>query len=686
MPAYQPPNSASPASQTTYSWIYALLLASIMLIMTICFWPSQPQHSWANTGFIDLSKQIALLEDEHHRFTFNTIKENHEPAFKPWDKSGVFNAGYSQSRWWIRIQLPENKLCEHCVLEIPYANLYNVTLYLADGSYLEAGKSIAKEKQPWPHRYIAFPIELTDNTKQLLLSIESTSPLTVPIILWEPKAFAENIQLTYMGLAVYYGGVITLALYNLLIFLSLREKLFLYYALFASSMFIALFAGNGVAGQYIWPHTWQNKEYIQPCLYLLTLLTGINFSRHFLDAPSQMPRMNYLMQTLLYSELGIILISPYIQPAIVVWQLMSACALLSVFLIFIAAIYSLQCGNINSRLFLLAWSTLLIGITTATLRNFNWIPTSLITANAVQFSSAFEMLLLSFALANRIRHERNAREVAQLETLRVRQALVETLQASEAQLERSVAERTQELNRSLENERSLLERYIRFGAFISHEFRNPLAIIKAQVSLLRKEASRGINNLEQRIAAILSANERLGRLFDDWLSSDRLRQTTQSLSLSQVAIASWLQRCTAEWCERNTQHQFTLQLSTNLPTLLMDEPMLRIALDNLADNAAKYCPTGTLIEISAKTHKTQLCIQIRDHGPGIAEEFHAHVFKDYFRVNPTQEISGLGLGLALVKRVIELHGGQITLNSTLGTGCCFSIYLPLTELGVSHHA
>lgn len=661
-----------------YRHLLKQFLCAFSLILLNCF------HAEAIpiTGVHNLSATLGVLEDPQNLLHLHDVQTNR--TFSQLQSDDVFNVGYSASTWWLRVTLPADDTPTQRILEIPYANLSHITLYLPGQPPIYSGEEIPHEQRAWPHRDFAFPVYTQDTETIIYLKVRSAGPITVPVLLWEQRAFTNSTLFDYIKQSIYYGGGITLSLYNLLIFFSLREHLFLRYAIFACCIVIAIMSGNGIAGQYVWPAEWSANPHLQPLLYSLALLTGIDFSRHFLDLPCLMPKSNKALIALLSIITINIVLALCATSAQLEWKLMSSVSIVSVCIIFGLAVRAVYLGNRNARFFLLAWATFLAGILIASLRNFGLVDTNFITANAVQLSSALEMLLLSFALADRIRHERSAREMAQRDILRIRQTLVESLQASELQLERAVTQRTEELHRSLENEQAVLERYIRFGAFISHEFRNPLAIIRAQVALLSKETARGINNLEQRISALLNATARLSRLFDDWLGSDRLRQATQALSLSPIAVAPWLQRCAAEYRERYTHHRVRVHLpAERLPTLSVDEPMLRIALGNLVDNAAKYSPLGTNIDIRAEANETQLTLSVCDQGPGIAPEFQAQVFNDYFRVSPDSGTPGLGLGLALVKRVVDLHGGHIHLHSTPGLGCCFVVSLPIGLHGVA---
>ncbi|MDD2761124.1 MAG: HAMP domain-containing sensor histidine kinase, partial [Methylomonas sp.] len=355
---------------------------------------------------------------------------------------------------------------------------------------------------------------------------------------------------------------------------------------------------------------------------------------------------------------------------------MSMGAIVTGGLMIAAAFLSWRAGNRSARLFLLAWGVLALGAVVSGMYNFGLLPTNILTAYSVQLSSSAEMLLLSFALAERIRLERNARESAQTEALCARQSLVETLRESEAKLEKTVAERTAELNRSLQNERSLLDRYVRFGALISHEFRNPLAIIKSQLALIEKERQHGLNHIERRLGAIASAAGRLGVLFEEWLQSDRLRRQVQEPTPIAIPFGAWLEEVVDDCRDCYVNTPIELHIADGLPNIYADEAMLRIAIHNLVDNAAKYAPAGTTIGIEALERDGMVGIAIIDRGPGIAPEHRDAIFADYFRSVPEGRVAGLGLGLAFVKKIVALHRGRIELESELGVGTGFWLWLP----------
>jgi signal transduction histidine kinase len=329
-------------------------------------------------------------------------------------------------------------------------------------------------------------------------------------------------------------------------------------------------------------------------------------------------------------------------------------------------------GHPSAKFFVLAWSVLCVGAFVSGLRSFDWLETNIMTANAVQLSSAVEMLLLSFALAHRIKVEREA-------TVHIQQLLVNTLKDSEAKLEKTVIARTEALKQSLRHEQEALEKFIRFGSYISHEFRNPLAIIKNQCATLQKERAKKIDeNIDKRIITMLTASDRIGQLFDSWIHSDRLRQGSAILSITDINAHQFLSNLVQQCQHLYQEHPISYIPNEDTQiTFNADEDMIRIAMINLIDNAVKYSPNATPIQIQLVLEKTsQLGIMVEDQGNGMNLSEHPHLFQDYFRLDGDKsKTKGFGLGLGFVSKICELHNGSVTVHSELGKGSQFCIWL-----------
>lgn len=298
----------------------------------------------------------------------------------------------------------------------------------------------------------------------------------------------------------------------------------------------------------------------------------------------------------------------------------------------------------------------------------------------MQISSAAEMLLLSLALADIIREERQAREAAQAQALESKARMLEMLKSSEEKLERAVSERTEQLHSALRQEKEMLAQYLRFGSLISHEFRNPLGILQSQLSLLGREHEQGLDRTEKRVEAMRRATRRLVQMFDKWLRSSRLVQGDEEFAPQTIPLQQWLRTVIDgnDYCLG--RHQVELRLAQGLTTIEADEYLLETALSNLLENAAKYSEPGTTITIETRLKSGHAGIAVIDQGRGIAPELQRQVFLEYFRVEPEGPVGGMGLGLSIVQRIAIQHGGHVQVDSEPGRGSSLCIWLPQQEL------
>jgi signal transduction histidine kinase len=658
--------------------LYVLLLAGAAL----------GAASFANAGSafpvaatqVDLTPFVEYIEDAEGKLTFADVSNAEASRFKPVNGTEAINLGYSKSTFWLRFPLATSQgAADQRLLEVRFFELGHVAFYAPGQAPVVTGQNYPLSSRVWPHRFYVFPVTLAEEPRYYYLQVRSDSAVTVSLTLWEPAAFAADTQQSYMLQALYYGALLALLLYNLFIYFSLRERDFLLYCLFAACMGLTMLTGNGIAQQFLWPTEFVWNAHIVPLTNALTAASALYFAQHFLQTRTVLPVLHRVM----HLTAGFALLA-----AVAPWLHISAgaagvglslCLIIAGILVITAGILALCAGNRSARVFLLAWAALSLGAVVMGMRQFGLLPTTTLTVYAVQISSFAEMLLLSFALAQRIRIERDAREAAQADTLTARQSLVESLRQSASQLEKTVAERTAELQKSLKNEQKVLERYIRFGSLISHEFRNPLAIIQSQLVLIEKEKQHGVDHAERRLSAISGATKRLGILFEEWLQSDRLRQQTQEIDPTPISLKSWLDGILLDCRICYAHHPFELRVEPELPVLLADEPMLRIALLNLVDNAAKYSPAGTEIIIEAATKDNMVGLTVIDQGAGIPDEHRDDVFTAYFRSDPDGSTQGLGLGLAFVQKIVDMHHGKIELQSETGKGCRFCLWLPCNE-------
>jgi diguanylate cyclase (GGDEF)-like protein len=290
------------------------------------------------------------------------------------------------------------------------------------------------------------------------LRIESEGTVTVPLHLWQAAAFWRESQTTYAVLSIYFGMLLALALYNLLLWISLRDRNYLTYVLFVAGMALGQLSLNGLGNEFLWPAwpTWGHLAFVIG--FAAAGLFGALFTRGFLETRRNLPRLDGAvigLAAMFALSMVMALAAPYRLAAILT-------SLTGITFSVVAVLAGLRCwraGHPGAPTFLLAWTVLLIGVAVVALRNLALLPTNFLSFYALQIGSALEMLLLSFALADRINGLRREKDLAQNEALATKQQLAAALQRSQASLERRVAERTEELEaanaRLRENERQL---------------------------------------------------------------------------------------------------------------------------------------------------------------------------------------------------------------------------------------
>ncbi|MGO8749899.1 MAG: ATP-binding protein [Thermoguttaceae bacterium] len=217
-----------------------------------------------------------------------------------------------------------------------------------------------------------------------------------------------------------------------------------------------------------------------------------------------------------------------------------------------------------------------------------------------------------------------------------------------------------------------------FLAMLSHELRNPLAPILNAVQLLQLQKS--ANSVQQKALAILERQVgQLTHLVGDLLDVSRAITGRIELCQEQVAVSSIVERAVETACSLIDQrrHELTVSLPPDPIWLYADAARLEQVVTNLLTNAAKYTNEGGHIWLSAQQEGDKVVLRVRDTGLGIAPAFLPHVFDLFTQAQRSSDRSqgGLGIGLTLAKRLVEMHGGTIAVSSTLGRGSEFVVSL-----------
>jgi len=298
-----------------------------------------------------------------------------------------------------------------------------------------------------------------------------------------------------------------------------------------------------------------------------------------------------------------------------------------------------------------------------------------------------ELRQLNRILANANKQLSEANVTLQAEKTRELQAVNATLQRANAELERAnrslhreVSERTRAEQALQEADRNKNE----FLAMLAHELRNPLAPILNALQLLRMKPSASQSQWAQEV--IQRQLAALTRLVDDLLDVSRITRGKITLTRQPLTVATLITRAveTVEPLITERKHQLMLRIPPEVLRVDGDPTRLTQALGNVLGNAAKYTERGGRIDLICARRGTEVEIRVRDNGIGIPAELLPRIFDLFTQLDRRSDDSfgGLGIGLALVRRLVEMHGGSITASSNgEGAGSEFVIRLPLLAEG-----
>lgn len=253
-------------------------------------------------------------------------------------------------------------------------------------------------------------------------------------------------------------------------------------------------------------------------------------------------------------------------------------------------------------------------------------------------------------------------------------------------LENRVTERTTELQeaqaelaKALEAERELGVLKSRFVSMVSHEFRTPLGVIMSAVELLRHyDAKLPPEQKTELLDDIRGATTSMTGLMEQVLLLGKVEAGKLGFRMLPVRLANLAQKLVNEVTSITAgKCPITLDFAGLPEEARADEILLRHIFTNLLSNAVKYSPAGREVSFSARRNSHEAVFTVADQGIGIPEKDRTHLFEAFHRCENVGEIPGTGLGLVIVKRCVELHGGGISFESAAGKGTTFTVRLPL---------
>ncbi|MGV3492541.1 MAG: 7TM diverse intracellular signaling domain-containing protein [Ramlibacter sp.] len=420
------------------------------LLAVLCWWAAaagaQAPLAVGDQGRYVLLPHLAYFEDETGKLTIEDVAAPAQQArFRPVVARGpAANFGMVGGAIWLRAELHARAGSDpHWLLELAYPPLDHVALYApAVGGGWErqvAGDREPPEVRPLSHRNHVLPLRLERPVTVVYLRLASEGVVAAPVRLWRAGALWRDDQVAYAALALYFGLLGGLLLYNLLLFASVRDPAYLVYVLFVASMGLAQGSLTGLGTQFVWPGwPWWNS--VAPHVGVaLAGLFGLLFARRFLQSREALPRVDRLLQwqAALWALTAAAAVAlPYIVSA----RMLQVLAPVGIVSLLGSGVLAMRRGHGGARYYLAAWAVLCLGVFVLLLHNMGLVPSDRLTSHSLLIGSAVEMVLLSTALGDRINVARRLREQAQAR-LAAEHAMVEALSDSERRLKRALEER-----------------------------------------------------------------------------------------------------------------------------------------------------------------------------------------------------------------------------------------------------
>ena len=612
------------------------------------------------------SQYFSHLEDSAASLSVESLLENtYEDLFAP-GTAETLNKGYSSSAYWLhgQFRLKADAPQTTRFFSLEYSLLDEVEFYVTrNGKIIQhwsTGDTRNFDSRPMDHTWFIFPVAFDPGaTLDIFIRIKSTSSLRMPMRIWEPSEFHDQQRPRLLTEGIYFGILFLMFFYNLCLLATVRDISYFYYIAYIFSLCTFQLCMTGYGFEYIWPEHPRINEFMLPVSVSAVGLFIVAFGIRVMDLQRNSQLMYFICCILLVLEAAsamVCLILPY---EVVIRTVISLALFVSAIMLVTAVQESLK-GNSTAKLFLLAYITLLCGAVALAFASMGWLPANFLTTNSFMIGSTVEIVVLSFALAERLNQ----------------------INKEKAKSEKEAKQYLEEMNDYLRETNQLKDEFL---ATISHELRTPMNGVLGCLQHLQ-QGGHGESDNPYLNFADRSARQMM-MMVDSLLAYTELQSGKLSIQNEPLKIHELVDRSKKlffDSCQKKGV-QLSVAIDDHTPLILFGDPArLSQVLNNLLDNAVKFTHDGQIDvcissnAIQPESRLLQLEIRITDTGIGVETEKQEKIFETFRRGdgNIKRGYGGLGIGLTVVKSLLDKMGGNISFVSQPGIGSTFTISLP----------
>ena len=596
-------------------------------------------------------------------------------------ESRVYSRGFIRDVVWARVVLevtPEAAGRWYFTLELPNFDRLQVFAVPSDGSGQPVKPLFALgDRVPTVTdirtRFHLAPMDLSAGRTVLLVRGRTNSTMTLALRLWKLDALLLQEQEFYALQAFYVGIAAVLFLGAVGLFVFSRQLVYIVYMVNLVAHCGIWLMANGTGPGYLWPGLAASYPFELHAFLALSGTGTYAFAAMFLSTV-RVPRLVPISFWAMAGFSALLTVLCLVVPAqYAVWSnwLVTQVTLpFSVFMLVPMAAAFLANEPAVRPLFV-TWVALSLAVGVGVARNAGLLPNNVLTLTGPQLGSVVEMIVFAYMLVSRlgrVQHEKDA----------LQQAALAAAREYERELEQRVADRTAELDAAVERERNARRLQQQFVAMVSHEFRTPLAIVDAAA----QNFVTGDAGDQGRLGKIRAAVRRLRRMIDTCLIDERVEGGRLHLQTDVTELGGMIEDTVEVLKAAPGDRRFRLDLPDEPVTATVDARLMAVAVNNLMENAVKYSPPGSTVDVALSVAPAGIRIAVTDQGPGIPASERDRVFDRYYRLDSAASTSGAGLGLFLVRSIVEAHGGQVTCEAGPGGGSRFLIDLPAADAGM----
>ncbi|MBL8018508.1 MAG: sensor histidine kinase [Leptospirales bacterium] len=613
---------------------------------------------------------MEILQDAGAALTIEDIVKPEKRALFQADPRPTPYFGFTNAHIWVKLDVKSVGERSNWFIEVREPLLHNIELYsVAQNGKIErqsAGRLRPFDEREVKHRKILFPIVLEQTTSTFYLKFQSRDYLSVPLKLWPRREFFMAELGDQLILGLFYGIVAALFLYNLFLFISLKDINYLYYILYLGCFSLFQTAIDGLFFQVV---TFSPPWLSWRIPLFSALASGVfllMFAHSFLALESAPRIVSYARTALLIAIAAFAILSLRDNTMWFATQYANIASLLTMLFAIGVGIYRTVRGYRPSRYFLAGWLVFLSGGMAASLVNLGILPPNVLTRYWMKFGFIAELLLFSFALGDRVTLLKAAKEEADKQAL-------ETQQRMAADLENQVRERTSELREANATKD-------KFFSIIAHDLRGPIGSLAALFTEVIEDDGKLESSLLGIIRKTTVSTQQLLESLLTW-SRSQLGEIEFRPEIIKVDAVARETMALVEAQARAKGIKLSLKSDGRLAARA-DASMTSLILRNLLGNAIKFTGDGGSISVEIKEINESIEISVSDTGTGMPEEKARSLFRAGVKNSSTPGTNaemGSGLGLILCREFTERNGGTIGAESTPGKGSRFWFTLPAAE-------